>query len=435
MQCQAQQHAEADAHDDAVQNGGGEVDPVVAAAVDEGVHGTAAGAAQEQHHGDGLELHGDGHDGTFVGKQAEDQLGEQVDGGRHEGGGAQGKAEAGHHDPGHPLILLGAHILAHHGGAGGVHRVGDQVADGTQLVDDTRHGRHRHAVGIDPGVDEQLGKMDGGAFDGHGDAQLGQGGEILHFGMEEVAEGHLKIHLLPAAPQKYRAADERKGLAEYGGDGGAHGAQMEAPHQHDVQEDIHNGGQGDEYKGVLGVAHAPQHGRHHVVAVDKDQTQDAHGGIGQRFIPGGGGRVHQGQHLLPEDQADRSQNRRAAQQKGEHGAHEGAHLSPLAGADVLGDDDLAGVGKAHGHKGEKAGHVAADGHGRKAHRAHHLSHDDHVSHVVDHLQQVSQQQGRGKPQKLLGHAAFCKISYKSLFRHGAFSFLSEKHFFFIKTGV
>ena len=417
VQRQAQQHAQTDAHDDAVQNGGGKVDPVVAAAVDEGVHGRAAGAAQKQHHCYRLELHGDGHDGTFLGEQAEHQLGEQVHGSRQQGGGTQGKAEAGDHNAGHSLIFLGPHILSHHRGASGVHRVGDQVADGAQLVDDARHGRDCHAVGVDPGIDKQLGEVDGGALDGHGHAQLGERGQILQLGVEEVLERHLKAHVVAAAPQENHRAYKGEALAEYGGDGSTHGPHAKAPHQNDIHHDIHHGGQRDEHEGMLGVAHAAEHGRDHVVAVDEDQTGNTHGGIGQSLVPGGGGGVHQGEDTPTEDQAHHAEHQGAGRQEGEHGAYKGAHLFPLSRADVLGDDDLSRVGKAHGQEGQKVGHVAAHRYGGQAHRAQDTAHDDHVGHVIDHLQQIGEKQGRGKPQKLFGDIALGKVGDKTLFCH------------------
>lgn len=64
-----------------------------------------------------------------------------------------------------------------------------QVADGVDLVGHARHGRNHHAVGIDPGVDEQLGELDGRALDGHGHAQLDEG------------DDHVAVDGEPAQPE------------------------------------------------------------------------------------------------------------------------------------------------------------------------------------------------------------------------------------------
>ena len=70
------------------------------------------------------------------------------------------------------------------------------------------------------------------------------------------------------------------------------------PAQHageeDIQHQIHHRGNANKQKRPFGVAHATQHGGDHVVAVDKHQTHDAHGGITQRFIKSFLRGVHQG---------------------------------------------------------------------------------------------------------------------------------------------
>ena len=64
------------------------------------------------------------------------------------------------HDLLHTVELAGSQILAHHGAARRIHGVGNQVDDVGDLIGNTGKGRNLHAVGVDPGVDEQLGDLD-----------------------------------------------------------------------------------------------------------------------------------------------------------------------------------------------------------------------------------------------------------------------------------
>ena len=71
---QTKQQCKTNAHDDAVQNCGGEVDPVVAAAVDQCIHHCPQGTCEEQQNGDGNIVAGDGKDHRFICKNAEDLI-------------------------------------------------------------------------------------------------------------------------------------------------------------------------------------------------------------------------------------------------------------------------------------------------------------------------------------------------------------------------
>ena len=158
VQDQTEQHGQADPHDNAIQDGGGEVDAVVAASVEEGVHHGAEGRAHEHEHRDGeVAVHQGQHVGVALGgEDREDGLGEEKDGRRQEDGDRQGDDRNGAHDPLDPLEFSRGEILPHHGGARHVHGLGDEVGDPRDLVGDAREGGDRHAVAVDEGVDEEL---------------------------------------------------------------------------------------------------------------------------------------------------------------------------------------------------------------------------------------------------------------------------------------
>ena len=57
----------------------------------------------------------------------------------------------------------------------------------------------------------------------------------------------------------------------------------------------------------------------------------------------------------------------------------------LPGADVLREDDLSRIGKAHDQKCEKVQNIAANGHRRQAGFTDKTADDDHIHHVVKGL--------------------------------------------------
>ena len=157
------------------------------------------------------------------------------------------------------------------------------------------------------------------------------------------------------------------------------------------------------------VAHAAHHGADGVVAVDERQAGHADRGIGKRLRERLRRRVHDAEHAPPQHQRRSAQRQRQQAEKGEHRADEPPHVARPPRAQVLRDDHLPGVGKAHRHEREKVAHVAADGHGRKPDLAERPADDDHVHHVVDDLQQIRQKQRQREDDELLHDAAASEI--------------------------
>ena len=97
----------------------------------------------------------------------------------------------------------------------------------------------------------------------------------------------------------------------------------------------------------------------------------------------------------------------------------------IAASDKLGDDDLAGRGKAHGQKVEQVKDVSSGGYSRHAAAADDLSDDDHVDDVIDGLQGVGNEEGGSE-----GEQQLCNIAVGQIAHHGfvlwLFCFL---HFF------
>ena len=227
--------------------------------------------------------------------------------------------------------------------------------------------------------------MDGSAADGGGDAQLQQGAQLRAVDAE-VPRGKVKADLFPVAAEVDQRGQKADGLGDDGGQGGAEGLPPEHNHKEKVQQQVQDRGQGDEHEGVLGVAHAAQNGADDVIAVDKDQAAHAGDGVGHGLIPGFGGGIQPAHDLAAQQQADDADPHGAEHQEGGHGADEPGKAVPPPGTDVLGDDGLTGGGEAHGHKGQKGEHVAADGQAGQACLTHHAAHHHHVHHIINSLQ-------------------------------------------------
>ena len=94
----------------------------------------------------------------------------------------------------------------------------------------------------------------------------------------------------------------------------------------------------------------------------------------------------------------------------------------LTGTDQLADDNLSGSSKAHAHKGHKVCDIAADGYGGQTNLSQHLTYNDHIDHVVDHLQQVGQEQRSRECYQLFGDITAGKIADVRCFCHKIASF-------------
>ena len=76
-------------------------------------------------------------------------------------------------------------------------------------------------------------------------------------------------------------------------------------------------------------------------------------------------------------------------------------------ADIAGDQNLAGVGQAHGDEGDEHHHLSAYGNGRETAGADHLADNDHIHHVVDHLEETGKEKRRSKAEQRSRNAAGC----------------------------
>ena len=146
--------------DEAVENGRGEIDLRIAAAIDEGIHAGAAGTSKEAEDADGQVFQPDSDDRLVCREQMVYRYGPEAE----DKGSGQGQGrddfKDGHDDLADPAVLAGADVLADHGRTGCVDGVRNEVGCTRQLIGNTGKGRYGDAIRVDPGADEELGELD-----------------------------------------------------------------------------------------------------------------------------------------------------------------------------------------------------------------------------------------------------------------------------------
>ena len=408
----AQQSGNADAADHAVNNSHGEIQLGIARAVDEGKADGAGSRAEEiEDGGDHQNMRHRQH--RFIGgEHAVNRFREEADGNGAGNGDDRSANAHGHHNAGHPLVFLRPQILAHHGAAGGGKGLGNDADHHIHLVIKPGQSGIDHAVGIDPGHQHDLGNIDGGGLNGHGHAQghqalQGGGIDLEAFLFEIEAE----IFLMMIKVNK--GYDEAEGLADHGGQSGAHNLHFKAHHEKQIQNNIHHRRNGNEHEGAAAIAHAAENGADDIIAVNEDKPHRADHGIIHGEGIGFRGGIEQLQNGMAENKAEDRNQKRNRKEEGEHGADGFFHAFHAPAAHILGDQHLAGGGKAHGHEGEQMQNIAARGNGAHAGAADILAHHHHIHDIIDGLEGIGNKERESEFQQ-----QFCYIAPRKIGDHG-----------------
>ena len=157
-----------------------------------------------------------------------------------------------------------------------------------------------------------------------------------------------------------RAQKKRKALTHDRCKRRAHAAHVQHEDKKEIEHNIRDGSDADKEKGALGIAHAAQHRADGIVAVNKEQSEQADRRICPGLAVGLGRRVHPAEYPAAQHKANDAQRDRSAQEKGEHRADKTADALSFSRADVLRDDDLPGVGKADRQICQESRQITAD---------------------------------------------------------------------------
>ena len=385
----------------------------MARAVDQREGGRAERGPQVLHHGDGHVGDRHGEDRRVVRKDAEQPFGLQPGDQGEDRGGDRHHPQSRPDHLGHAPDLPGAEGLGDHRPAGGGNGLGHHADHPLQLAGDAGHGHRRRAVGVHIGIDEEHRKRHRRGLDHHGNPQGDQRPDHL-FSDAEMAGLKVKIDFLPLAVQQAQRENEADRLANHRSQGRAQRAHPQGADKQQVQHDVDHRGDGDKLEGMPGVPHATHDGRNQVITVDEHDAQHAGNAVLPRILPDFRRGVQPADDVLIDQQEHHQNHHGQAHQQGEQGAD---HLPDQVLAllpHVAGNQDLPGVGKAHGDKGDQHQHLAADGHGGQALRAHEMADHHHVDHVVHHLQEAGQQQRRREPQHGARHASDRQVLDDSL---------------------
>ena len=317
-------------------------------------------------------------------------------------------------DPGVVHHLLGSlllpcpDVLTDHGHGGVLDALGYFIDD---IVDAHTHAkgcRRHHSCAIDHGIDEEHGHVDKARLDRH---RRPQGGDHAHvfaiegeaFLLEIEAEG------FSVAEKIVDREQEGGGLSDDGRPSSACHAPTQDARKQDIQHQIDGGGNSNEQEGALGVSHAAEDCRHHVIACGEDQPQATNDQVIHCHVIGFRGDVHDGEDPVAEENDQRGHNERNDGDKAKEGTNDVIHFLSLFRPQCLGDEDLTAVGKAEADHGDKVDNETALGYGGQPRGAHVFSHDDHIDGAIQYLKGVGRHKGQREPKQLLWNIPFRKI--------------------------
>ena len=316
----------------------------------------------------------------------------------HQTGGGHKRHGHGHPDPFvDPVRIPGTGVLPGKGGDGQGNALHGHDYEHIHPDIDAPPCRISSAEGIHIGLDEDVGK----SRQGH----LEPGGQphIHDFFQHGPVQAHLPPGQgidLPAAEEHHQHQHRRNELAQDGGVSHTGHSPAEPDDEIQVQHHIQDGGEGQKIQRPFGISHGPQDGGPHVV---DHQAGDA-GEIDPQIGDGMGCHRRRRLHALHQEgrdgpaQGHEHQGQKECPHQGgmDRPAQFCSHFCP----EILGDHH-AGPG-AHpqekAHQGVDAGHDG--GHPAQGRRTHEIPHHHRIHCIVQLLEQVPEQEGQGKPEKM-----------------------------------
>ena len=384
------------AHTDADQHRG--QDAVAHRPQGRGQHRDAHIGKEEPH----LELHdlrGPVDDPGIVGEQHRQVAAQEIQRAGQGKGDDKAHQQADLHALFHPGHLVCAVVLPDKGGDRHAEGIDDDPEDGVDLAEHRPRGDGAGAEGVDARLDDQVGQGVHHRLQPRGQADVKDAPQKVPVQVDlpgdDLEGAALPVH----QPQHQNAAEQ---LAEDGRQRRSGGGQTQRRHQHKIQQNVAEGAEDQHIQGAFAVAHRPQDAaadiEHQVGDGAQEKDAEIGHGEGHDVLRRGQGAEQPGRGR----QAHRHQRHAAHQAQGQGGVYRPAHLSQVASAEVLGDNDGGARGQAH----EKADDQVDDGvggaaHGGKGGGAHKPAHHHGVGGVVKLLQKGAYQDGQEKEQDLL----------------------------------
>ena len=306
------------------------------------------------------------------------------------------------------LLLARANVLADHRHGGILDALRDLVDNVVNAHAHAKGGGFDQSHAVDHRVDKQHGEVDAPRLNCHGGAKSGNHPYVF-FTWNKAFLLKIKSKLLLVAEEVIEREKEGNGLPDDGCPRRARNAPTQKPGKEQVEHQIDRRSNGDEQKGPLGIPHAAQDRRDHVIPRGKKQACGTNDEIFHCHVVGLGGNVHYVEDPHARDQNDSRQHHRQRKNKAKQRTDDVVHFFFLACAQRLRDQHLTGVGKAEAYHGGKVDDLAALRHGRKPGGADEYAHDHHVDGAVQHLHGVGRHKGKGKPKKLPRNISLCKV--------------------------
>ena len=216
-------------------------------------------------------------------------------------------------------------------------------------------------------------------------------------------EGQVLFH------QHHDRAHDADGLCRHSGDGRTGGVQMEAGHQHQVADDVHDAGHQHEDEGRFAVAQTAEYGRQHVIGHNEEDACAADADIACRQLDG----LRRGLHQ--DGDAPGKAHQYHEQRRRDDGKYHGTAaddlpdvLGPLF-AQIPGDEDGDAHCKLSHHEGHEVQHLTAGGDGREARGGAKMADHQQVYCAVGGLQHQCAQNGKHEEGQLFRDAALREI--------------------------
>ena len=257
-------------------------------------------------------------------------------------------------------------------------------------------------VAVDAGLHQHIRERDDHVLDAGGKADADDAG-----GHPLIGPDGGKLHLVVGVHLHQKAEAQHTGdeLADVGGDGCARHAHLQPGDEHEVEDDVGDGGAGKVEDRAPGVACRVEDARRHIIDDAEQHAAEVElhvgDGIAQHFVGG----VHPDQQGAADCDAAHREDEAEDGRDGQRGVDGDAGLLFVLRAEVLAHHDACAHGHALTETDEQVDGRAAGAYCGQRIAAQKVADDDGVGGVVELLEQVAKDERHREEQDALPDAA------------------------------
>ena len=308
-----------------------------------------------------------------------------------------------------PVITLGTEILPHEGGDCHAEGAGHHPDQSVGFPEGRPGGHHHRTEGIDAGLDQGVGQIEGHKLQPRGNADEQNSAQQPSVQPEGgQAQGILLL------PQQHHQQNPRAdNLGKYRGQSHAYNPHAKYHHQHHIHYDVCQTGGDQRQNGSSGVPHGPQNSRLHIIhhGGQGPGKIDAHiGGCHAQALLRG---AHPPEHPGAQQAAQRRHQNAQHQRQGKARMQGVVHRFFVVGAAELGQNHRSAGAESHKEAVDHIHQGPGGPHRRQGLGTDESAHDDGIHRIV-HLLEKGSQQNREEKQKNL----FPDDPFRNLPGHG-----------------